>query len=240
MKAKTVAPPSFPQTLAALITEVMYGKAHFQITRMLKGTHPAIVKTAPTFFGLAVGAHADSTTLHIARIFDRRPQGTSIYTLLALALKKAGTFKNATAMEVRNAVDEAKRVVTELEPMLVPVRTRRNETLAHVSERAFVDSESYFRDGQISYRRLTEILDKTGAVLNQLFYLHSGTTVPLDLAGVNDVENLLKIVLESLRGMAKRPPVRWAVGLYNRCTEPVRPCPINANGRRLLLLRWCR
>jgi hypothetical protein len=208
MKTKTIAAPTFLQTLAVLMTEVIYGKAHFQLTRVLKGTHPAIVKTAPTFFALAVGALGDSTALHAARIFDRQSKGASIHRLLALALENAGTFKNATAMEVRKAVGEARRIVAELEPMLVPIRTRRNETLAHVSARAFVDSESYFKDGQISYRRLGDLFDRTGAVLNQFFYLQTGRTVPLDLAGMNDVENLLTIVLESLRGMAKRAPVR--------------------------------
>ena len=50
MKTKTVAPPTFLQTLAVLITEVIYGKAHFHITRVLKGTHPAIVKIRAHIF----------------------------------------------------------------------------------------------------------------------------------------------------------------------------------------------
>ena len=202
MKAKVASAPTFHQMLAVLITEVIYGKAHFQITRMLKGTHPAIVKTSPTFFSLAVGAHGDCTSLHAARIFDKQSEGASIHKLLALALKNAGTFKNASAMDVRKAVAEARRVVVELESLLVPIRTRRNETLAHVSARAFVDSDSYFRDGQISYRQLDEVFNRTGAMLNEFFYLYAARAVPLDLEGVNDLENLLKIVLESLRRSA--------------------------------------
>lgn len=203
MNKKVFAVPTFQQRLFALMAEVVWGKAHFHLTRALKGTHPAIVKTAPTFFMLSAGAHADSTLLHAARIFDRHPRSGSIHTLLASALKSAGTFKNSNAMEVRRTVVEVKQTVREFEPMLEAIRTRRDETLAHLSHRPLMDPNGYIAEGRVSYRELGDVFDKTEVLLNRFSYLYDGRKVPLDLPGLDDVEGILTIVLDSLREKAK-------------------------------------
>jgi hypothetical protein len=191
--------------LAALMTEVIYGKAHFSLTRSLKGAHPAIVRISPVFFGLTVGAHADSTVLHAARIFDRRPGSVSIHALLEFGLKHAGTFKQASASEVRRVITESKRAVAELQPIVDAIRTRRNETLAHMDPRAFIDWDRHVTEGKVSYRQIEGLFSKIEGILNQLSELYDAPPrISLDPIGVDDVDRILEIVLEKLRQDRRR------------------------------------
>jgi hypothetical protein len=185
--------------LAMLMVEVAYGKAHFFLTRTLKGTHPAIVRTAPVFFDLSVGAHAGSAVLQAAKILDRTPGSASIHALLEFALKHAGTFKKASAAEVRRIVSESKRTVAEFQPVVDAIRTRRNETLAHTDPRAFIDSGGHIADGRVSYRQLETLFAKIESMLNEISELYDGRRIQLDLAGIDDIDKILEIVLERLR-----------------------------------------
>jgi AbiU2 len=203
-KAKTSTVASFQHRLYALMAEVMWGKAHFHLTRVLKGTHPAIVKTAPIFFDLSANGHGDLTTLYASRIFDRQPRSASIHTLLDWALRSAGTFKNCSAMEVRKAVSEMRQTINDLEPIIRAVGTRRDEALAHLSTRPFSEPEGYVADGRVSYRQLEKLFQETENILDRLSHLYDGRKIPFDMPGLDDVDNLLAIVLESLREKAKR------------------------------------
>src|ERR1700720_379692 len=143
---------SFKQILFWLITEVLFGRAHLTITRGLGRSDSTAVMaataSAPTFFKMTLGAHADSTQMAAARIFDRT-SAASIHTLLSSALKEAGTFKHGTATEVRKVVDEAKALVAALEPIVLAVRTRRNQTMAHADARPMVDPNRYKNAGRV-------------------------------------------------------------------------------------------
>lgn len=94
---------SFQKILAWLMTEVMFGRAHFAIVRGLKRKDRGAVLTAPTFFEMTLGAHADSTHLCAARIFDRT-SAASMHTLISSATKEKGSFKHATVAEVHWSV----------------------------------------------------------------------------------------------------------------------------------------
>jgi hypothetical protein len=196
--------PTFRQVLAMLMVEVSYGKAHFSVTRSLKGTHPAIVRTAPVFFDLSIGAHGSATILHAARIFDRKPGSASIHALLELALKHAGTFRQANGLEVRTIVADSKRTVAELQPIVDAIQTRRNESLAHTDPRAYVDLDSHVTAGRVSYRQLEGLFAKIEDMLNRLSELYDGRRIPLDLAGADDIVKILEIVLEKLRQDRRR------------------------------------
>ena len=64
----------FQQILAWLMTEVMFGKAHYGIVRGLGRRDRealAAFRTAPRFFDMTLGAHADSAQMTVARIYDQ-------------------------------------------------------------------------------------------------------------------------------------------------------------------------
>ena len=108
------AAPTFRQMLAWLMTEIIFANANFAIMRGLKSADREVVNTAPTFFDMTIGTHADSVLLHAARLFDRRPGSVSIHTLLSSALRHAGTFRHGTAVEVRKSSRRSKALRFEL------------------------------------------------------------------------------------------------------------------------------
>jgi hypothetical protein len=188
----------FQTTLAWLMTEVMYGRAHSTITVGLRRADRVVLDTAPNFFDLTRDAHAEAAQLCAVRIFDRS-SGVSIHTLMSSALNEAGTFKHGTAAEVRKLVAEAKALCTELEPIVSALRTRRNETIAHADTRPIIDPEGYVQAGRLSYRELRRLFEQTGLVLNKFSLLYRGVPVVLDLKDVKDYEEALDLIAKAKR-----------------------------------------
>jgi AbiU2 len=189
----------FQQILAWLMTEVMFSRAHFTITRGLgRSDRAAVLATAPRFFKMTLGAHADSAQLAASRIFDRTGDA-SIYRLLSSALKEAGTFKQGTATQVRKLVDESKAFVAALEPIVTAVRTRRNQTIAHADARPMVDPNRYKKAGRVSYRELEGLFEQTGVILNKFSLLYQGTSAVLDLADAKDYDQALDLIAIAIR-----------------------------------------
>jgi hypothetical protein len=194
----------FEKMLAWLMVEAIYGRAHFIITKGLKRADPIVLKTAPKFFEHTLGALADSVALHVARLFDQRSGSISIYALLSLAEKHAGAFKHGSAAEVRKFVSEAKRRVRGLENALEGVRCRRHETLAHSDPRAIVDRKRIELKGRVSFNEFENLFEETGSILNRLFLLYHGASVPLDLDGVKDYEQALDLIADAMCEQASR------------------------------------
>jgi hypothetical protein len=191
----------FQQMLAWLMTEVMFGRAHFIITSGLSRADRRVLDTAPQFFALTRDAHANADQFCAARIFDRS-SGVSVYKLMSSALNEAGTFKHGTAAEVRRVVTEAKASVAALEPIIKALLTRRHETLAHTDARPIIDPDGYVQAGRISYRELGRLFEQTGLVLNKFSLLYRGASVVLDLKDVKDFEQVLNLIAEAKRETA--------------------------------------
>jgi hypothetical protein len=194
---------SFEEMLMWLITEVIYGQAHFKITRGLSHADQAVLDAAPTFFYMTLVAHATEAQLAATRIFDRS-SAVSIHKLLPAALGVAGTFKHGTAPEIRSFVAEAKACVTRLEPMVTALRTRRNETIAHADLRPFVDPAGYVKAGRIGYRELERLFLQIGSILNKFATLYRGKSVDLEMKGWRDYEQALDLVAHAKGEQVKR------------------------------------
>jgi hypothetical protein len=143
-------------------------------------------------------AHAVSAQLTAARIFDRT-SAASIHTLLSSALQEAGTFKHGTTTEVRKVIDEAKAFVAALEPIVAAVRTRRNQTMAHMDAGPLVDPNRYKNAGRVSYRELEGLFEQTGVILNKFSLLYWGAPVVPDLEGAKDYEQALDLIASAIR-----------------------------------------
>jgi hypothetical protein len=196
--------PTFQQMLAWLMTEVMFGRANFTITRGLRGADRVVLDTAPRFFDMTLGAHADSALMTAARIFDRRSGSVSIHELLSSALQHAGVFKHGTAVDVRKVVAEAKISISSFEPILKALRKRRNETMAHSDPGPMVDPHQYVQEGRVSYRELEGLFEQTGSILNKLSVLYRGASVVLDFDDVKDYEQALDVIADAKCEQARR------------------------------------
>jgi hypothetical protein len=186
----------FQSVFAWLMTEILHGRAHYEIVRGLGRRDPRAVaafRTAPRFFELTLGAHADLSNLALTRIFDRAG-AISIYKLLSTALYEAGTFKHANAAKVREAVQNANASIKALEPSLRAIRTRRNETVAHSDTRPLIDPIGYMKDGRISYREIEGLFAEVGKILNEFSLLSSGVPVSLALEDAKDYEQVIDLL----------------------------------------------
>jgi hypothetical protein len=102
------ASPTLDQLLNWLTVEVSSGRSHISIVKALRRAERAgILRVAPQFFELTIGAHADATTLCINRLFDHRRGTMSLYSLLIVVRNHAGEFGSASAREVRMVVSES-------------------------------------------------------------------------------------------------------------------------------------
>jgi AbiU2 len=186
----------FQQILAWLMTEVMFGKTHYGIVRGLGRRDRealAAFRTAPRFFDMTLGAHADSAQMTVARIYDRT-SAASIHKLFSSALREAGTFRHGTVTDVQKAVQESKAIIKAIEPTLAAIRTRRNQTMAHLDARPFADPAGYVSAGRVSYRQLDELFERTSEILNRFSLLHRGATVPLLLEDAKDYERAIDLL----------------------------------------------
>jgi len=197
----------FQQILASMMAEVMFGRTHYEIVRGL-GRRDSIALAAkgiaPQFFDLTLDSHAVAAQLAVARVFDRT-SAVSIHTLLSAALGEAGTFKHGTPAQVRKAVEDAKATITALAPTLAAIRTRRNETIAHLDAKPFKDPASYHQRGRVSYRQIDEVFEKVSTVLTRLSLLYRNAAVPLELEGAKDYERVFEMLAAAKTQL--KPPI---------------------------------
>jgi len=186
----------FQQILAWMMTEVMFGRAHYEIVRGM-GRRDSVALAAkgvaPRFFDMTLGSHADAAQLTVARIFDRT-SAASIHTLLSSALNEAGTFKHGTAADVRKAVEDAKVTIAALAPTVAAVRTRRNETVAHLDAKPFKDPAGYVTRGRLSYGQMDGLFEQVSVVLTRLSLLYRNAAVPFELEGARDYERVFELL----------------------------------------------
>jgi hypothetical protein len=192
------------QILAWLMTEVMFGRCHYVIVRGLSrrdALASAAFRTAPRFFAMTRDAHADVAFLTLARIYDRT-SAASVHGLFSSALREEKTFKFGTVADIRKAVQESKAVIAGFDSTLRAIRTRRNQTQAHLDARPFVNPAQYIAAGRVSYRQISELFDRTEEILNKFSLLYDGKAVPLHLEGANDYEQAINILAQRLPDLA--------------------------------------
>jgi hypothetical protein len=78
--------------------------------------------------------------------------------------------------------------------------------MAHLDRRAVVDPDGYVREGHVSYRQIEGLFEQTGLILNSLFQLYRGTTVPLDLIDASDYEQALDLIADAKCELGVRSP----------------------------------
>jgi hypothetical protein len=187
---------SFPETLVWLLTDLQYARASFVISCDLQRAFPAVVATAPFFFQLTATRHADAVNLHATKLYDPS-RSLSIPGLLTLALKQAGTFKQASAPEVRKEVAIIRRTVLRFAPLLKALNLRRNQSIAHMDPTTIVDPDKYVKEGFVRTGDLAELLEQTGLILNRLSMLYRGISLPLDMESAGDYRNALELIARS-------------------------------------------
>jgi hypothetical protein len=188
----------FPRIMAWIMTEVYYGRAHFIVVDGLRHAERNILASAPTFFELTFGAHADSAQLTAARIFDR-DSDASIFSLFSAALREAGTFKFGTPSQVRKLVEQSQAKVFALNAVLTAARTRRHLTLAHAGAIPLVDPERYIKEGRMTFTDFSHLFDEADTIVNDFSLLFRGTRIDLTSENPKDYEKVLRLIATGLK-----------------------------------------
>jgi AbiU2 len=194
-----VGSPTIKQLVAWLSIEIAYGRAHGFIVHGLSTADRAVLDSAPLFFDLSLGAHADASLMCANRLFDRDRKAVSIPRLLQAVLENAGMFTAATAQEVRQLVADSEARVTKIQKTLEAVRTRRNETLAHTSPDTLSDSTTYKQRGRVTYRELGAVFEEAAIIVDGTSRAYSGHPAITVFTDAQDVKEALRLVAEGQR-----------------------------------------
>jgi hypothetical protein len=187
--------PDFREMLTWLMTEVIFGRAHFTIVLGLLRADGAVLGTAPRFFALTLDAHANLAVMAASRIFDRHPDSISIHTVMAAALRDAVPMDDQTQKnEIRKTVAEAKVSVESFRPILNAIRVRRNKSMAHSAAETLIDPDAYIKDGFLEFRELDGLFDATNLIIDRLAGVYGLNTAPLRLPDANDYEKVLELI----------------------------------------------
>jgi len=181
------------------MVELIDARAHVSISKSLRrAQRSGVVKIAPSFFNLTLGAHRDAATMCINKVFDQSRGSGSIYMLFSAAEAQAGTFKCATGAQVRAAITEYRSELQRLAPVLGAIRTRRHKTMAHIDPETITKPEDYVRESTVSFRQMDEVLGLAAAILGTFGRFYSGKSAPLDNPALNDSERLFEFISNAL------------------------------------------
>ena len=188
--------PTIDQLLASLIHEVLCGKAYLEIGKGLAGADPVVLNTAHTFFGLTLEASLQRSHMFAAKLYDKKTGTVTVTSLLDAAEFYAGAFKHGTRQEVRDAVEDARKRMTALLPVLTAVRDRRNQAIAHLDPKTVTDPKALETEAKLTVKDLENIFAETGTILNEFSRLWKDTTAVMEFIGDDDYTMALDLIAD--------------------------------------------
>jgi hypothetical protein len=155
-----------------------------------------IALVAPTFFRMTLAAMYDTAFLTLARIFDLKPGTVRLLHFLDLAEKTAGMFEHATPEEVRAIVKECKSKIESAQPLLEPLRARRNKMLAHLDKRFVLNPQDVDKEIVTTDSEWEELVTTAADVLNKIRVAFDGLMFSGELLDWEDYTNLVHVLRE--------------------------------------------
>jgi len=160
-------------------------------SKSLLAADPAVIHTAPTFFGLSAEGSLELAQLAIARIYDRAARAVTVRRFLHAAATQLTTFQRATPVEASDAILEAVRTVIALQPIVDAIRKRRDEWLAHLDPKTVADPSALSAKAKLSIPDLDRAFSKTEEMLLGLSSLYKGVVGQLRFIGGDDYKMAL-------------------------------------------------
>jgi len=158
-----------------------------------------VASVAPTFFRMALAAMYDVAFLSLARLFDVKPGTVRLLHFLEIADRTAGKFKNETPEQVRSIVNECRTKINAVQPLLVPLRERRNKILAHLAKETVADPLSVEKEAATTDADWEKLISVASGTLNAVRVAFDGLMFSGELLDWSDYENLLHVLREGKR-----------------------------------------
>jgi hypothetical protein len=186
--------PQIEQIIAALMSQIVVGKAHLIVAKGLAESDPVVLNAAKTFFAITIDSHIYSAQMHAARLYDTTHGAMTVRTLLNRADNEAGRAKYGTADEVRKALVTSEKAISALVGPLKALTTRRNSYLAHTDPRTLTDPVKMAASAKINFPDLERTFSETGKVVNEFSRLFRDVTSIIDLIDQTDYETVIDFV----------------------------------------------
>ena len=186
--------PDIEQIIAALIKQVVVGKAHLAVTEGLVESDPVVLRAAATFFAMTIDAHLFCAQMFAAKLYDKTRGALTLETLLLRAEDEAGSAKYGSADEVRQAVADSRRVISTLAAPINRLTKRRNLWLAHTDPRTITDPVRMSTAARLSLPHLGLLLSQTGSILNEFSRLFRDITGVMELVDLDDYSTVMEYV----------------------------------------------
>ena len=183
--------PTLKQVLDAQKHQVLVGKTYLNLAQALSQTDQAIIQGSETFFGLTLNGSLELAQLTVARLFDKTKGAITVPTMLGQARMQTNSFQRGTPTEVQRAIEESEKAILSLEPVLVAVRKRRNEWLAHLDPRTIANPSALSAKAKLTIPDLERVFQETEKVLLGLSSLYDGTFGELRFIGGDDYKAAL-------------------------------------------------
>jgi hypothetical protein len=201
------------QLFRAIGGQILNGKTYLSISKALRGlldTDLSIFETAPTFFGMTAEGGLELAQMTIARLYDRTKGTVTIHRMLEQAKREAQSFQRGDKQQVAEAIKEAERIASRLDPIIQRVRIRRNKWFAHLDVRTVSDPQELNKIAELTIPDLDVVFRETERILADLESLFDGTIGEIRYLGGDDYKGMLERIrqtvqieknqLEALRG----------------------------------------
>lgn len=183
--------PTLKQVLDALKHQVLVGKAYLDLAKGLVQADPVILQGAPTFFGLTTDGSLELAQMAVARLYDQTRGAVTVQAMLAQATREMSSFQRGDHLQVSAAIAKSNKIVLGLESVLVAIRQRRNEWLAHLDQRTVRDPKALAAKARLTIPDLERAFKETEEMLVEISCLYDGTFGDLRFLGGDDYETAL-------------------------------------------------
>jgi len=166
-----ISPDQFGATLDQLFEMVVLGKAHSLIGRELNQSLAAdscVADVARVFWGMTITAHLEVAQMTAFKLFDTQSGTVTVRYLLDHAENLKKRFKHATPQQVEERVEECRQLVESLAESFAKLENKRNQFLAHLSQRFILDRAALAKAVQLSASDLDLIFVTAGKILSKI------------------------------------------------------------------------
>jgi hypothetical protein len=111
--------------------------------------------------------------------------------MLSRAALDTGAFQHGTAKEVSAAIAEFEQVIVALEPVLLSIRTRRDQWLAHLDARTVRDSNALAAKAKLTLPDLERAFADTERIVTTMTLLFDGRFGDVTYIGQDDYTSAL-------------------------------------------------
>jgi hypothetical protein len=189
--------PTIDQMLARLIDEFLRGRTALSIATGLTAADPAVIQTAPVFFGLTHDGLLELSQMYAAKLYDTHRGTITVEFLLTESEQHHKLFKNGQPDEVLDAVSKCRTQIASLAAPLASIKERRNKALAHLDPDFVADPQALNKTAILTIEDLKSVFDETERVLRKIDTLYSGPSGELKYLGQNDYEMALELIADA-------------------------------------------